>query len=247
MILTDKVALVTGAGGGIGAETARKFAAAGAYVVCADIAAEAVESVVEEIKTAGGKAGAALLDVAHKEQVATLVNQILKKYNRLDVLVNNAGITRDALAMRMSEEQWDMVIQVNLRGTFIPCQAVIRPMRKQRWGRIINTSSIAANGNAGQANYSASKGAVVSLTKTLAIELASSGITVNCVAPGAIWTPMLENVPEKIREQMLASIPAKRFGTPEDVAKAQLFLCSDSADYITGQVITVDGGMSIGR
>ncbi len=245
-MLHDRVALITGAGGGIGAETARVFAAAGAAVVCADVAVDAAEKVAEEIKAAGGKAAAAVLDVGHKEQVETLVGQILKKYDRLDILVNNAGITRDSLAMRMTEDQWDIVLKVNLKGTWLPCQAVIRPMRKLRWGRIVNTSSIAAHGNAGQANYSASKGGVEALTRTLALELASSGINVNCVAPGAIMTPMLEKVPEDRRAKFLERIPLGRFGTPADVARVQLFLCSEAADYITGQVISVDGGLSVG-
>ena len=246
MALKDRVVLVTGAGRGIGATTAKMFAEAGAQVVCADINVDFVDEVVEELKTADLKASAAQVDVAHKDQVATLVGQILKKYDRLDILINNAGITRDALAMKMSEEHWDSVVQVNLKGTWIPCQAVIRPMRKNRWGRIINTASIAARGNPGQANYSATKGAVISLTRTLALELATSGITVNCVAPGAIMTPMLEKVPEKTREVFINRIPVKRFGTPEDIASTHLFLCSEGAAYITGQVIPVDGGMSIG-
>lgn len=245
-MLTDRVALITGAGGGIGAETARVFASVGIKVVCADLAVEAAEKVAEEIRASGVAAEAVAVDVSSKEQVEALVARIVKTYNRLDILVNNAGITRDALAMRMSEDQWDLVLKINLKGTWLPCQAVIRPMRKLRWGRIVNTSSIAAHGNAGQANYSASKGGVESLTRTLALELAGSGINVNCVAPGAIMTPMLEKVPEDLRAKFLERIPIGRFGTPTDVAQAQLFLCCAGADYITGQVISVDGGMSIG-
>jgi len=148
--------------------------------------------------------------------------------------------------MKMKEEDWGLVMDVNLKGTFIPSQAVIRPMRKRRWGRIVNTSSIAALGNVGQANYAASKGGVISLTWTLALELARSGITVNCVAPGAIMTPMLEAVSEKAREAFLERIPLERFGTPDDVADAHLFFCSEAASYITGQVLFVDGGLSVG-
>jgi len=242
----DRVVVITGAGRGIGAETARKFAKSGAVVICADIKVDPIDELVDEIKSAGGSASAARIDVAHKEQVATLIGQILKKYDRLDILINNAGITRDNLAMRISEEQWDMVVDVNLKGTWIPSQAVIRPMRKRRWGRIVNTASVAARGNPGQANYSATKGAVISLTRTLALELASSGINANCVAPGAIMTPMLEKVPEKSREKFVEHIPLGRFGTPEDIANVHMFLCSEAAAYITGQVIYVDGGMSIG-
>jgi len=244
--LKDRVALVTGAGQGIGAETAKKLAKEGATVICVDLNEEANQQVVEAIKSSGGQAGAGRFDVSHKEEMATLVGQIVKKYDRLDILINNAGITRDALAMKMSEDNWDSVIRVNLRGTFIPCQAVIRPMRKKRWGRIVNTASVAALGNPGQANYSATKGGVISLTRTLALELATSGITVNCIAPGAIYTPMLENVAEKIREKMIDKIPMKRLGTPEDIANVHMFLCSEAASYMTGQVLTVDGGMSVG-
>lgn len=245
-MLRDRVALITGAGRGIGAVTAKKLAEEGATVICSDIDLAAVEKTAGEIMSMGGHAEAAQVDVADKEAVNELVLRILKEHDRIDILINNAGITRDALAMRMSEEQWDIVTKVNLKGTWIPSQAVIRPMRKKRWGRIINTSSIAAHGNPGQANYSATKGAVISLTRTLALELASSGINVNCVAPGAIMTPMLEEVAEDIRYKFLERIPLARFGTPEDIANVHLFLCSRAADYITGQVISVDGGMSIG-
>jgi len=246
MSLNDRVALITGAGQGIGAAIAHRFAREGAVVVCADIKLEGVQATTESIRSAGGKAEAEVVDVADKAQVEALVSRVVAAHDRLDILINNAGITRDALAMRMKEEDWDLVMRVNLRGTFLPSQAVIRPMRKRRWGRIVNTSSIAALGNAGQANYSASKGGVISLTRTLALELASSGITVNCVAPGAITTPMLETVPEEIRAKFIERIPLGRFGTPDDVAAAHLFFCSDLADYITGQVLFIDGGMSVG-
>lgn len=246
MLLEGKVALITGSGRGIGAEIARLFAQHGAKVVCGDIKREWAEEIVEEIVRAGGEAVAEAFDVADRSQVEAVVDRIVKKYDRLDILINNAGITRDNLAIKMSEEDWDLVIRVNLRGTWIPSQAVIRPMRRRRWGRIVNTSSVAALGNIGQANYSATKGGVISLTRTLALELAKSGITVNCVAPGAIMTPMFAAVPEELRAKYLEKIPVGRFGEPRDVAFVHLFLCSDWASYITGQVIFVDGGLSVG-
>lgn len=246
MLLEGKVALITGSGRGIGAEIARLFAQHGAKVVCGDIKREWAEEIVEEIVKAGGEAVAEVFDVADRSQVEAVVDRIVKKYDRLDILINNAGITRDNLAIKMSEEDWDLVIRVNLRGTWIPSQAVIRPMRRRRWGRIVNTSSVAALGNIGQANYSATKGGVISLTRTLALELAKSGITVNCVAPGAIMTPMFAAVPEELRAKYLEKIPVGRFGEPRDVAFVHLFLCSDWASYITGQVIFVDGGLSVG-
>lgn len=246
MLLEGKVALITGSGRGIGAEIARLFAQHGAKVVCGDIKREWAEEIVEEIVKAGGEAVAEAFDVADRSQVEAVVDRIVKKYDRLDILINNAGITRDNLAIKMSEEDWDLVIRVNLRGTWIPSQAVIRPMRRRRWGRIVNTSSVAALGNIGQANYSATKGGVISLTRTLALELAKSGITVNCVAPGAIMTPMFAAVPEELRAKYLEKIPVGRFGEPRDVAFVHLFLCSDWASYITGQVIFVDGGLSVG-
>lgn len=246
MLLEGKVALITGSGRGIGAEIARLFAQHGAKVVCGDIKREWAEEIVEEIVRAGGEAVAEAFDVADRSQVEAVVDRIVKRYDRLDILINNAGITRDNLAIKMSEEDWDLVIRVNLRGTWIPSQAVIRPMRRRRWGRIVNTSSVAALGNIGQANYSATKGGVISLTRTLALELAKSGITVNCVAPGAIMTPMFAAVPEELRAKYLEKIPVGRFGEPRDVAFVHLFLCSDWASYITGQVIFVDGGLSVG-
>lgn len=243
---TDRVAIVTGAGRGIGAVIAKKFAMAGAYVVCVDLLDDETQQVVEDIRSAGGNAGAARVNIAHKPEVETLIGQVLKKCDRIDILINNAGITRDNLAIRMKDEEWENVINVNLNGTWFPSQAVIRPMRKRRWGRIVNTSSIAALGNVGQANYSASKGGVISLTKTLALELAKSGITVNCVAPGAILTKMFEAVPEKTRDMYKERIPMGKFGDPEDVANAHMFLCSEMASYITGHVLFVDGGISVG-
>ncbi|NQT35587.1 3-oxoacyl-[acyl-carrier-protein] reductase [bacterium] len=245
-MLTNRVALITGGGRGIGAEIVRRFAAENCTVVIADIVLEPAAELADELIGKGYKAEAVQLDVTNKTQVNSVVEEIISRHGSLDILINNAGITRDALGLRMKEDDWDAVIAVNLKGTWMPSQAVMRPMRKNRWGRIVNTASVAVLGNVGQANYSASKGGVISLTRTLALELARSGITVNCIAPGAIMTPMLKEVPEDMRQKYLERIPVKRFGTPEDIANLHLFLCSDAASYITGQTIFVDGGLSIG-
>jgi len=245
-MMIDRVALITGGGQGIGAATAKRFARAGATVIIADIAEEPADKVVKDIILDNGKGESAVVDVTDKAQVTKLIEGIMAKHNRLDILINNAGITRDGLSLKMKEEDWDRVIEVNLRGTWIPSQAVIRPMRKRKWGRIVNTASVAVLGNIGQANYSASKGAVISLTRTLALELGRSGITVNCVAPGTIMTEMFESVSQEMRNKYIEQIPLRRFGTPEDVAELHLFLCSEAASYITGQTIFVDGGISVG-
>ncbi len=246
MKLQDRVAIITGAGRGIGETIAKRFAQAGATVICTDIDQESVELVADAINSAGMKAQAFKVDVADKTAVDAMIKLILERHDRIDILINNAGITRDALAMRMKESDWDLVTQVNLKGTWIPSQAVLRPMRKRKWGRIVNTASIAALGNVGQANYSATKGAVISLTRTLALEMATSGITVNCVAPGAIMTKMFDAVPDDMKAKYIERIPLARFGDPDDVANAHLFLCSDEAAYITGQTLFVDGGLSVG-
>ncbi len=246
MYLQDRVALITGAARGIGASIARRFAKEGAIVIACDLKEEWAEGIVEEIRASGGRAEAAGGDVADKAAVEALIDGIVKKHDRLDILINNAGITKDNLALRMSEDEWDAVIRVNLRGTWIPSQAAIRPMRKRKWGRIVNTSSVASLGNAGQANYSTTKAGVIGLTRTLALELAKSGITVNCVAPGAILTAMLEALPDETRAKFVEKIPMGRLGDPDDIAKAHLFFCSELADYVTGQVLFVDGGISVG-
>jgi len=244
MDFTDKVSLVTGASQGIGEAIALDLAQAGAEVVLLDIQMDKLEEVTQRIHQAGGKAAAYEVDVSQFDRVADVIGTVIKNHGKVDHLVNNAGITRDNLLMRMKEEEWDAVISVNLKGIFNLSKAVIRPMMSNRYGRIVNISSVVGMmGNAGQTNYSASKAGLVGFTKSLAREVASRGVTVNAVAPGYIATAMTESLPEAVKESFMNVIPLKRFGTAEDVAQAVAFLCSDSAGYITGQVIQVNGGL----
>jgi len=246
MRLKDKVALITGGGSGIGAAVARCFAQEGARIAIGDVDVEGAEKVASEIKDAGGEALICKADVRRRDEVEAMVDYVLKEYGRLDILINNAGVTRDNLCARMSEEDWDFVVDVNLKGTFLCSKAAFRPMRKQRYGKIVNTASVAVRGNIGQVNYSASKAGIIGLTRTLALEFARAGICVNCIAPGFIETPMTEGLPEKVREEALKRIPLGRIGRPEEVANLHLFLASPESDYITGQVFFIDGGVSIG-
>lgn len=240
-LLADKVALVTGAGRGIGRGIALRFAAEGACVACCGRTAQTVEQVAQQ---AGGRAY--VVDVADARQVNDTVERVLSDFGRIDILVNNAGITRDNLLLRMSEAEWDEVLNTNLRGAFLMTKAVSRAMLKQRSGRIINVSSIIGlTGNAGQSNYAASKAGLIGFTKSVARELASRGITVNAVAPGFIETDMTAVLGAEVAEKLRQRIALGRLGTVEDVANAVLFLASDWAAYITGQVLTVDGGMAM--
>ena len=244
MMLDGKIAVVTGAAQGIGREIAVQLAAAGADVVVADVNDAQLQQVCDEITAAGRQALGVSVDVAVLAQCEELIKQAAERFGRVDILVNNAGITRDTVLLRMKEEQWDQVMAVNLKGTFNCTKAVIRTMFKQRSGRIINISSVTgAMGNAGQANYSASKAAVMGFTRSIAREYADRGITVNAVAPGFIATAMTDAIPEKEREAMVSLIPVRRLGTPRDVADSVCFLASDRAAYITGQVLHVNGGM----
>ena len=244
-MLTGKVALVTGAGRGIGSAIAKTLAANGAFVIVNyNGSKEKAEAVVEEIKKSGAEAAAVQCDVSDYAACGKMVEELIASYGHIDILVNNAGITRDNLILKMSEEEFDAVLNTNLKGTFHTIRHLSRYFVKQRAGRIINLSSVSGvMGNAGQANYSASKAGVIGLTKTAAREVASRGITVNAVAPGFIETDMTEVLPEKIKEASAAQIPLGKFGKAEDVANAVAFLASEDAGYITGQVLHVDGGM----
>ncbi|EKN63845.1 3-oxoacyl-[acyl-carrier-protein] reductase [Schinkia azotoformans] len=244
-MLTGKVALVTGASRGIGREIAIELAEAGAKVAVNYSGSEAkANEVVDQIKAAGGEAFAIQANVSNTESVEAMVKEVISQFGALDILVNNAGITRDNLLMRMKEEEWDAVINTNLKGVFICTKAVTRQMMKQRKGRIINIASIVGVcGNPGQANYVAAKAGVIGLTKTTAKELASRNITVNAIAPGFITTDMTDELPEDIKNEMLKQIPLAQFGSPSDIANVVRFLAADESSYITGQTIHVDGGM----
>ncbi len=245
MRFENQVAVVTGAGRGIGHAIALRLAEEGARVASVSRSAETSQRTADEINaTRADAARAYAVDIADHAAVQETAAKILADFGRVDILVNNAGVTRDGLSMRMSMDDWDTVMGTNLRGAFSFTQAVMRPMIKQRSGRIINISSIAGlTGNAGQANYAASKAGLVGLTKTLARELASRGITVNVVAPGFIVTDMTDVLPDQIKEAILGKIPLGKFGEGADIAAAVAFLASPEAKYITGQVLTVDGGM----
>ncbi|MCK1996196.1 3-oxoacyl-[acyl-carrier-protein] reductase [Paenisporosarcina quisquiliarum] len=243
--LDGKSAIVTGASRGIGRDIALYLAKEGAMVaVNYSGSKDRADAVVEEIKATGGEAFAIQANVDQSDDVQNLISSTIEQYGSVDILVNNAGITRDNLLMRMKEQEWDDVLNTNLKGVFLCTKAVTRQMMKQRAGRIINiTSIVGVSGNAGQANYVAAKAGVIGLTKSSAKELASRNITVNSVAPGFITTDMTDALPEDIKSQMLSQIPLAKFGNPLDVAKAVAFLASEDANYITGQTIHVNGGM----
>ena len=242
MDFTDKTVLVTGSARGIGLAIAEAFHEKNANVVICDLDQDSIDQVVSSMggATAGFKA-----DVTQADDVERLFEQTLKRFGSVDVVINNAGVTRDGLMMRMAEKDWDMVLDINLKGAFLVTKAAGRIMMKQRSGRIINISSVVGiKGNAGQANYSASKAGLIGLTKSSARELAGRGITVNAIAPGFIETEMTRNLPEAAREAFVAQILLKRLGTPGDIAAVATFLASDEASYITGQVLAVDGGIT---
>jgi 3-oxoacyl-[acyl-carrier protein] reductase len=248
MKLEGKTAIVTGAGRqgkGIGRSIALALAGEGADIVISDFAAENAELAAAEIReTTGRRALAVQGSVAVAEDVERMVEQAMTEFGRVDIMVNNAGITSDGMMMRMSEEDWDAVLDTNLKGAFLCTKAVSRIMLKQKSGKIVNIASVMGIvGNAGQANYSASKGGLIALTKSSAKELGSRGITVNAVAPGFIQTAMTDVLKQELRDQMMKQVPLVRLGTPEDVAKVVLFLSTDDSSYVTGQVISIDGGL----
>ncbi len=246
-MLTGKIALVTGASRGIGTQIAKSLAECGAAVIINyNGSADKAQAVADEIYSAGGKAEIYPCNVADFAACGEMIQAIVKKHGRLDILVNNAGITKDGLLMKMSEEEFDQVISVNLKGAFQTIRHASRYFLKQRSGKIINISSVSGIlGNAGQANYASSKAGMIGLTKSVARELASRGITVNAIAPGMIATDMTDAMTQEAREKMTEAIPLGRMGTPEDVANMAVFLASPKSDYITGQVFAVDGGMAI--
>lgn len=246
MKLEGKVALVTGGARGIGREIALLLAREGADIVICDVNREVAQGTREEIETLGRRALSFETDVTVFKEVEEMMNNVLDNFKHLDILVNNAGITRDNLLLRMSEEDWDRVLAVNLKGVFVCTKAASKIMIKQRSGKIVNIASIIGiMGNAGQANYAASKGGIISFTKSVARELASRNINANAVAPGFIQTAMTDKLSPEQKSAMLANIPLNRLGVPSDVAQACLFLSSADSDYITGQTIVVDGGMSM--
>jgi 3-oxoacyl-[acyl-carrier protein] reductase len=244
MRLTGKIALVTGASRGIGKAIALRLAQDGAKLAINNLDIETAETVAAEIKALGGMALAVAGDVSSTDEVNDMMETIISTYGSIDILVNNAGITRDQLLLRMADDDWDRVLAVNLRGVFLCTKAVLKYMLKARWGRIINMSSIVGfTGNAGQSNYAASKAGIIGFTRSVAREVASRGITVNAVAPGFIETDMTARLSEKQRQDITSRIPLGFLGTPEDVASIAAFLAGEDSRYITGQVISVDGGL----
>jgi 3-oxoacyl-[acyl-carrier protein] reductase len=242
-----RIALVTGAAQGIGRAIALELAKAGATLALADINEAKLALVAAEVEALGGTAAAFKLDVSNQESIEAGAKAVLDRFGKVEILVNNAGITRDALMMMMKRSDWDLVIAINLTGPFLLTQALLRQMIKNRWGRIVNMASVVGRaGQAGQVNYAASKAGLIGMTKSLAREVASRGITVNAVAPGYIETPMTAVLDEKVSAAMLANIPLARRGTDLDVAQAVAFLASDAASYITGHVLDVNGGMFMG-
>ncbi len=254
MFLKDKIALITGGGNGIGRATVLRFLEEGAKVAAIDLDGPGLENTCKEAEQANGRIMTVVADVSKREDVQRVVETVVKEYGRLDILINNAGIARDGFTTRikdgevkfMSEQYWDAVLDVNLKGTWLCSQAAAVPMVHQQYGRIVNTASVAALGNIGQANYAASKAGVIGLTHTLALEWARFNIAVNCIAPGGVKTRMTAAIPADILAGLLEKVPLKRLAEPSEIAAVHAFLASDQASYITGHVIFVDGGQTVG-
>jgi 3-oxoacyl-[acyl-carrier protein] reductase len=242
----QRVAVVTGASRGIGEAIAHALAEQGRHVVCVARNAEKLEAVAAAIRAAGGSASVMTCDMSDAAAITGLIETVAKAHGRLDILVNNAGITRDNLLLRMSDEEFDDVIQTNLRGVFVACRAALRPMMRGKWGRVINLGSVSGIvGNAGQANYAAAKAGLAGFTRSLGKEMAGKNITANVVAPGFIQTDMTDVLPQQVKDGALKAIPLARFGQPKEIASAVAYLASDDAGYVTGQVLAVDGGMTM--
>lgn len=242
----QRVAVVTGASRGIGEAIAHALAQQGRHVVCVARNVEKLEAVAAAIKAAGGSASVQTCDISDAAAITELIESVAKAHGRLDILVNNAGITRDNLLLRMSDEEFDDVIQTNLRGVFVACRAALRPMMRGKWGRVINLGSVSGIvGNAGQANYAAAKAGLAGFTRSLGKEMAVKNITANVVAPGFIQTDMTDVLPQQVKDGAIKAIPLARFGQPREIASAVAYLASDDAGYVTGQVLTVDGGMTM--
>jgi len=246
MRIKDKAALISGSGSGIGRAIANRFAKEGAIVIINDVVDERAKSALDEIKQFSPESSISLFDVSRWDEVQKAIDSIVKRYGRLDILVNNAGVLRDNYLTKMPVEDWDFVLNINLKGPFLCCKAVVPYMMNQKDGRIVNISSRAYLGNRGQANYSSSKGGLVSLTRTLAIELGGFNIRVNAIAPGLIDTPLVRSLRPDVLEKLIESQPTKTMGNPDDIASAALFLVSDEAKFITGEILHVDGGKSVG-
>jgi 3-oxoacyl-[acyl-carrier protein] reductase len=244
--LGGRVALVTGAGGGIGSAIARRFAGEGARVLVTDVRLDAAEATVREIAESGGEAAATPHDVTSRDAWESAMDAVRAAFGPVDIVVNNAGITRDRTIVKMTDEEWDEVIAVHLRGAFLGCQLALREMAGRGWGRIVNMSSQGALGVFGQANYSSAKAGIVGLTRTVALEGARHGVLANAIAPGTVDTAMLRKVPEDLLEEYRRLVPLARFGEPAEIAAVAAFLASDDAAYLTGQVIHVDGGATVG-